>query len=238
MEIAADGLGIDEVHRSAGHRLGVAERNLGLVRRQVLGSEQLEFVIFDRAFVVQVEIDVVGHVEDRRGIRFGRKGQTEGVVIIPLVTGDNLQVARITGFSVLGEIHEFDRFSIDPAFPDLGMEALRATVQGVLSVVDREFIRLAVEGETAACDAVGETARAFSGASTVAEIARRVVKAIDDIVQFPILVRDDDADDGRTDAGQFNIGAGGIGQTIFQDFFSVRGRAPNFFLDIHGMLVW
>ena len=237
MEIPADGLGVDKVHRSAGDGFGVAERNLGRVGREIFGGKELELMVFDASLVVEVEIRMVGQVDHGRGVALRREGKPEGVVLVPLVAGDGLQRAGVTRFSVFGIVQEFNGIPVGPALPHLVLEAVRAAVQVVGTVVDRQFVRLAVQGETAVGDAVGKTSGAFAGTGAVREIAHRIIVAEDDIVQPTVPVRDHDADNAGTDAGEFDISAGSVGQAVFEDFFSARGRTPKFFCNSHVSLV-
>ena len=121
----------------------------------------------------------------------------------------------------------------DAAVPDLVLEALRAAVQVVGAVVDRERVLLAVQRELSVLDPVREAAGHFSGARAVSEIVKRIRVAEHDVVQLAVLVRNDDRYDGRADTGQFHIGAGGVLQGIQEDFLAVRGGSPEFFGDFH-----
>ena len=173
----------------------------------------------------------------RRGVRFRRQDELELVVLAPLIVRDGLQVAGIPGLAVLGEVHEFHGVPLDAAVPNLVREAVRAAVQVVRAVVDRERVLLAVQRELAVLDAVREPAGHLAAARAVADVVQRVLVAEHDIVQLAVLVRDDDGDDGRADAGQLHIGAGGVLEGIAEDFLSVRGGRPQFLGDFHIFLL-
>ena len=87
LDVASYRLRIDEIHRSAGYRLAVAKRNLCPVGRKILGAVELEHVTEDvsRALPVEIEIYMVGKVDDGRSIALCRKGETEVIVLAPLI---------------------------------------------------------------------------------------------------------------------------------------------------------
>ena len=84
--------------------------------------------------------------------------------------GHDLEIARISGFPVFREVHEFHCVAFYPAVPYLILESVRASVEVVAGVVDREFIFLSVEGEVALGDSVGISSRAFAEAWAVSEV--------------------------------------------------------------------
>ncbi len=87
---------------------------------------------------IQIEVGVVGKVDDSRLVGLRRESQFEGVVFAPLVMRHNLQIAWITGLSVLRKILELNGITLDAAVPDLILESVRAAVQMVRTVVDRQ----------------------------------------------------------------------------------------------------
>ena len=127
-------------------------------------------MLLDVTFSFKVEVYVVGEVHDCRSVALGGKSEFEGVVITPLISCHSFQVAGITGFTILGEIHELNPVFTVTAVPNLILEAFRSSVKMVGTVVDGKGVLFSVEGEMAFGYAVSISSGAFSGAGTVSEI--------------------------------------------------------------------
>ena len=86
---------------------------------------------------IQIEIGVVGKIDNGCLVGLSRECQLQRIVLAPLVVGDNLQIAGITSLTVLRKVLELNGFPLDTAVPDLILESIRTAVQMVRTVVDR-----------------------------------------------------------------------------------------------------
>src|SRR5699024_3054470 len=93
VKVAADGLAFGKVHGGARHRQDAPGGAGLLVAFQVGGGEQLQPLVQDRAAAVQVEVGVVGQVDDGVGVRRDPVVHPEGVVRGEGVADRDLHVA-------------------------------------------------------------------------------------------------------------------------------------------------
>ncbi len=98
-------------------------------------------------------------------------------------------------------------------------------MQGVRAVVGRQGVLLAVEGELALGDAVGDAADGAAEVRVVAEIAFQVVEAEDDVGQLAVLVGDVQLGEGGAVGDDLGLGAAGVGEGEFLDHGAVRHLA-------------
>ena len=182
---------------------------------------------------VEVEVCMVGQVDHRSFVGLGGKEQFEGIVLAPLITGDYLHVTGIASFAVLGEIHEFYGISVNAAFPNLVLEALRTAMEMVRPVVYRQSVFLSIQGELAEGNPVGKPSRAFSGTRAIGEVAHRIMIAQDDVCKLAILVRNGNADDSGTHAGKAHEGPVFICDRVKDYLLSAGGLAPGFLCNFH-----
>ena len=80
---------------------------------------------------------MVGEIHHRGGVGLCSEGEFEFILVGPDITGDDLEVARISHLSVRGEVHEFHGIAVDAGIPNLILEAFRTPVQMVGAIVDR-----------------------------------------------------------------------------------------------------
>ena len=224
-----------EIHRSAGYRLALAERDLCLVRREIFRCIECQDMAEDVtvSFAVEVEICVVGEVDHRRSVRLCSKGQTELVLLAPVIARHRLYGSGISLLSVLGIVEEFHAAFILTAFPHLVLEAFRTAVEAVRAVVYRKRVFLAVQSELSEGYAVGISSRYLSGTWTVTEIACRLRIAQNYVSHVSVLVRNDYGHDGRTEIRKFHICAVCVGKCIEINLLSAGRLAPKFSCDVH-----
>ena len=223
-----------EIHRGSGDRIRLTKRDQGLVGRKVYGSIEFQLVAenIPIAFSVEVEISMIGKIDDGGLVRPGGQIELESVVISPLVTRDNLHVARISGLAILREIHELYGILSYPAVPHLVLKSLRTSVKVVGTIVNRQGIFDTVKGEFPFGDPVGISSRAFSGTGAVSEIAGRVRISQDHISKFSVLVRDSYGDDSGSDTREPDEGAAPVLDGVKNNLFSVRAIAITTFLSL------
>ena len=178
------------------------------------------------AFPVQVEIGMVRKVDHGRFVGLCGECQFECIVLAPLVVGHYLQVARIAGLSILGNVHELDGIPDDPAVPYLVLETLGAAVEMVRAVVHRKGIFDTVKREFSLCDPVGISARALSGAGAVGEIIIRLRISQDHVSQLAFLVRNGYGHYRSSHAAQADEGAGSVLYGVQEDFLPFGGNSP------------
>ena len=170
----------------------------------------------------QVEVCVIGKVQNRRGIGHGGEGKLKGMVVTPLVTGCNLKVAGITGLTVFREVHELNcGIAVPAALPNLVLEAVGAAVKMVGAVVYRQCVLFAVKGEFALCDAVGIAARTLACARAVGHVGLGGRIAQDNIGKHAFAVRDNNGNNGCAKGREFYIGAVGCCKPVFLYFLHI-----------------
>ena len=132
-----------EVERRAGHRRDLAGRDRGRVDRRVVGGHQLQLVVVGAAGALagEVEVGVVGQVDDRR--RVGRRVVVDPqLVVVGQGVGDlDLERAGVALLAVRAGVAEPQADAVavgDLARPPRRLvEALLAAVQVVGAVVER-----------------------------------------------------------------------------------------------------
>ena len=127
-------------------------------------------MVLDAALAVEVEVGVVGEVDDGGPVRHRREGDPQGVVLAPFVAHHGLEVARIAFFAVLGEVHELHSVILHAAVPHAVHESARASVEMIRTAVHRKGVVLAFKAELARCDAVGISSRAFAQTRSVTDV--------------------------------------------------------------------
>ena len=180
------------------------------------------------SLAIEVEIGVVGQVDDCRGVTLGREGETELVLLAPFISCNGLQIARIAHFTILCDIEEFHGPVVHTAFPNLVLEALGTSVQVVRPVVHRQFVFLSVKDEASLCYAVGKASRDLACARSVGEVVQRIAVAEYHVVQFPVTVWYLDGHYSRTHGRELYGCAFCIGESVADYVFAARGLAPDF----------
>src|SRR6185437_1485449 len=100
------------------------------------------------ALAVEIEIAVVGDIEDGRLVRRGLIIDPQGVAVRERIRDFDLEIAGKAHLAIGGEIIELDRSIAQLlAGPDARVETFRAAVQRVGTVVGGKRIFLAIELE-------------------------------------------------------------------------------------------
>ena len=102
--------------------------------------------------------------------------------------GHHHYTSGITHLAVGGYILEFHRALVLARLPDLVLEAVRAAVQMVGAVVDRQLVSYTVEGKTPLGDTVGKAPGTLAEARSVVEIILRLAIAKHHVAEAPGLV--------------------------------------------------
>lgn len=84
----------------------------------------------------EIEIDVVREVHDRRLVRLGEVGDLQGIVVVEIEYGFDVQLAEANSGRRPPTRRHDDAVGLDTAFPKTVGEGHRAAVQMVGAVVD------------------------------------------------------------------------------------------------------
>ena len=192
------------------------------------------------SFTFQIEISVVGHVDDGIGGGPSAEAEVQLVVIVEGVTCFGHHLTRVTCFAVGTEIGEQHALAFDAAGPLLVGEANGTAVEVMLPIagVQIELIFNIVDLKATIGNTVGETSGDLACARAVAIIRQRIRIAQHDVVEHAVAVGSHNADDARTDVAQLHLDAVGVGHRVELDVLPVRGLAPGFNFDVHGCLIW
>ena len=188
----ADAVRRREIEGRARNRLEVAVRNESFVRRRDAVGIDLQDGIqhVARAFAVQVEIRMVGHVDRSAAVGHGK--------IIDLqfpadqrIADLHLQVSGVILVAVGADEIEGKRVAVRPfedVIPDFFIEADFASVQMVAAIVAEQRIFLPVDDQFALFDAVAEAADQCAEIAAVLLVSRHVIVTEHDVHQFARFV--------------------------------------------------
>ena len=170
-----------------------------------------------RGVAGEVEVGVVRHVDDGRGVGRGLVGDVDLVVVGEGVGHIGLHFAREVVVAVGGDAEELHVLGVGfDALIHLVLPAGGTAVEAVAEVVLRELVLLAVQGDLALVDAV--RVAADGGAEVrlvvVREIVGDLVEAQDDVLHLALVVRDEDGDDAAAEIGDAHLHAIGVGQGV------------------------
>lgn len=168
----------------------------------VVGGVDLEVVVKNGfgAVAGEVEVGMVGEIDDGGFIGGGFIVDVEGVFIGPGVGDGGFEGAGVAFFTVgAGAGEGEDGFFIDAfqgGVPDFFIEALFATVEMVGFVVGGEGVFLAIEGEFSFGDAVRVAAGDAAEVGAFFAVFVESIEAEDDVGQLAVFVGDLDRNDG------------------------------------------
>ncbi len=143
-DVAAYLLGLAEVHGGIGHRGYLAGGNLrGVGGKPAVGVE-LELMLEHAAGVVtfEVEVSVVGEVDDGLGVGGGAEFDGEFVAVVPAVGDGGLYLAGESFLAVGRGVVEAYAVAYEATVPDAVLETV-AAVAAVGPVVDGQPVLLA-----------------------------------------------------------------------------------------------
>ena len=192
-------------------------------------SEQLEPLVQDGAAAVQVEIGVVGQVDDGVGVGRDPVIHPEGVVRgegVPdrdlHVAGEALLAVGAVGFQQQGVAEGFDRVGF----------AGKAAVQVVAAVVGLQLVGLAVQGKGRPLDAVGIAPH--KGAAVGGGIQLVLLNGVvaQHHVHRPAPGRDDDVLDDGPVIQHTDRQSAGIREDILVDRVPAAGEPEQFGFDL------
>ena len=231
-QVAADGLGLREIHGRTGYGSQFARRNQRLVGRQPALGVELEQMVghIARVLPFQVEISVVRQIDDGLALAGGQQPQRQTMVVGPAVVGLDVQSAGVTGVTVgavEAEDHAVAGFAGVPEA--VGKTLLAgAAVQVVRAVVDGQRVFLVAQRETAFRDAVGVAAGHLAHAGTVCFVVFRIVIAQRHVGHAAFLVGDYHRHDAGAQVREDHLRAVGIDDAEQFDVFGVDHGLPRF----------
>ena len=165
----------------------------------------------------QVEVRMVGHVDDRRRVRRGGVPDVDRVVLSEgegHVGGHSAGEVRVT---VRRDNLQLQMRGVRlQHIVDLVLPAVRASVQAMAEIILRQLILNAVQRKPSAVDAVGVTPDGSPEIRLVVlrEIVRDLVEAKDDILELTVPVRHHHGHDPATKIGDAHLHTRLVGQCV------------------------
>ena len=194
IEIATDGLGGGEIERRSCHGYLSTGGDQGIVGfKEALGIHpHLVVEYFTRCKTAQIEIRMIGKIENRLFIGGGSVRDAKLIVLGQLVdhvdgqsTGIALfSVGRDAGKSKLTAVRDYSRLGI----PDLVGKSDLAAVKVVRAVVDKEIILFSVKGKLAAADSVAPATDKRTLIAVALYVVTKIVVSANDVGQLAASV--------------------------------------------------
>ena len=193
IETRADEFRGSEIQRRVRHRNDVPSRNQLVIGECVTVGVQPQFMGRQIAVAPQVEVGVVGHVDDGRPVGARRVVESQLVVIGQRIGHRRGHVAGITVFTVDAQVREFDRRFVLRNRERLGIpEHLRKSSIAPMNVVpaavvDRDPILDFVDRESCVRDSICDPANDRSSGKS-SEIRFERVGTVDHVDRVPVSV--------------------------------------------------
>ena len=239
-DIAADGFGQAEIEGGAGgvdqvaggDRFGIdGGEFLGLDAEEVVehgAGTGADFAIGIVSF--EVEVAVVGEVDDGGLVRLGRIVDAQRAVVLEGVGDTDFKISWETFFAIGAGAGEDDAYALacfhGAALPDVFIETADAAVEGVFSVVGGEGVGLAIEGKLRVGDAVCVAAYgAAEEGVLLAGVAFDGIEAEHDVARDPVFIWDFDVGHGRAEIDEFDGGIIAVGERPLGDVSRAGNRA-------------
>ena len=206
----ADGCGLPKVEGRSFHRAKFAGRDEGFVHGSEFIRSNHQLMAEDVALAgsFQVEIGVIGQVEDGRLVGRGFVFDEQFVFIVEQVANGSGKVAGVTFLHVFAYPGQFEAQVAIPfdfaGVPEVFVKTRGAAVQGIWIIVDGEAVFLAFDGEFSPGNAVAIAANNGSEVGVFALITRQLVEAKDDIVRYAVFIRDTESGDDAAVIGDFD----------------------------------
>ena len=195
VDVIPDKLHLPEIKRSALHGSDLACGHERRIHRSIVGSVDVQRVsrnLMVRRITRQIEVRMIGHVDDRRSVR---RGGVPDVYRIALGKGESHvsgHLAREVRVPVRRDNLQFQVRGIGlKNIVNLVLPPVRTSMQTMPVVVLRQLILNSVQSESTAVDAVGVTTDGGTEISLVVlrEIVGNLVEAKDNILVVPVPVR-------------------------------------------------
>ena len=180
----------------------------------------LEMVIEDRLTPLsrEIEVTVVGEIENRRLISGRLVTNPQRILLGPSVSHGAFEGAGVTFFAIGAGIGERET-GVAPLIADLGLpnlliESFDATVKGVGSVVDRETVFLAIEGELSFRNTVGVASGDTAEVGALFEVFSNRIKTENDVPHFAVLIGHDERGHGAAIVCDGDFCSGFVGKSV------------------------
>ena len=159
----------------------------------------------------------------------GRVVDAQIVVVVEHISDGDREIARIAHVAVRREQSQFDadgvgRFDLRGG-PHPLVKTLRAAMQAVGTVIDRQMVRLAVERELALGDAIAVAADQGSEIGVGVEVAVEIVEAERNVVDLAVLVGNLDRLDRAAIGDDVHLHAVAVLQAIHLHRLAIRHRS-------------
>jgi len=209
-DIGADGLGLAEIKGRAGDGGVLAGGNERFTGKRIGVGGDLEDVIADITFAVEVKVGVVCQVDNRIGVAAGLVVDAEPAVVGERIGNLHVEIAGEAFLAVGGMEGENEGVILNSVLPDAVGVADNAAVDGVGRAVGGELIELAVQLKACIGDAVCHTADQGAEVGAVVVILSHGVKTQHNIGQLSGFVRYADALDDAAAVENAHIGTFGV----------------------------
>ena len=213
-----------EIHRRALHRQDFSGSHVGTVYRRIAVGIDGKQMVENRATGIsrQIEIRMVGHVDNRRSIGRRLISDDDGIVVGKIISNFRFYISREILISIGRVHHKFERFPVElPGFVHFILPAFRTSVQAVAEIVLRQLYGIAVDDKATVVDAVGITTHRSTEVRRNIHIIIDVIKSQNDIAHFAVTVGNHDRDDTSAEIGNAYLHARGVFQCIKSNLFSI-----------------
>ena len=233
VDVPADELACREIHGAVRHGQDLAGGAGGVVAFQIVGGIEPQLLVQHVALAVQVEVAVVGEVDDGVRVRRDAVIHAEGVIFGEGVAHRDLQIARETVLAV-GALGFHEQGVAEGLHPV--KLAGESAVQVVLAVVLFQLVGLAAHAEHSVLDAVGvtphkSTAAGAAGGREVALIVCHGVVAQNDIHRA-VFGRYDDIFDDAAVIQDMHRQSAGVGKDVLGNVGALFGHTEGLGADL------
>ena len=133
---------------------------------------------------------MVRDVQYRRLVGLGGVIEPQLIRLAQRVADRHLEITGVSLFAVAAQVTQLERVQVRvPDLPDGLVESLQAAVQRVLTVVLRQLVLRAVQGEAAVGDAVAIASHDGSEVGVYLEVAVQAVESEDHVGELAVPVR-------------------------------------------------
>ena len=226
VDVPANGLARPEIHRCARHRQDIAGGAGLVVALQIAGRIDAQLLAQHIAAAIQIEVGMVGQVDDGVGIRGDTVVHPQGVVLGEDIPHRDLQISRETILSI-------GAFRLQKQGIAKGLYLIQlareGTVQVVFAVVGFQLVGFAAHVEHGILDAVGVPAHERAAAGTAGRFKVLDVVGVGVVAQHhihrPALGGHPDILDDTAVVQHTDRQPAGVRDDVFIDLFAVWGHA-------------
>ena len=202
VDISTDSGGLSEIHGSPFYCYYFAGCHESTVYRSITIGIQCQQVsgVIRRRITIQVEVRMVGHVDNGRFICFCFILYIDGIVICQFHDNGALQIAGESFFSVLCQISQL-QFLVALLYPFVHtiLETFRTAVQAMAVVILRQLIFHTIQCEASLINTIGISSDTCSEIRRIFDVVLYGIKAQYHILHVSILVGNHDRYDAASE---------------------------------------